>query len=164
MTYQQRVYNTAAPRVGDLIARFIVAQGAQESANYTSSLFKKYNAAFGYMYNKDSKYQVKAGSKADNNAAIAAYANIEDATKEVCDWLLRRTKDRRGGFPSSLSALDTPGKYVAAIKAAGYFEGPESVYAKNVAYYFEKLGKFVQTNSGLVSVVALLLVLYFVIK
>lgn len=164
MTTQQRVYNTAAPIVGDLIARFIVAQGAQESGNYTSKFFKKYNAPFGYSYDKNSKYQIGGGTKADNGVPIAAYANVEDATRELCAWLLRRTKDKRGGFPASLSVLDTPAKYVSAIKAAGYFEGSESVYSRNVEYYFKKLTGFAKNNGGLLSVIALIVVIYFITK
>lgn len=164
MTIQQRIYNTAAPRVGDLIARFIVAQGAQETANYTSPLFKKYNAAFGYMYDKNSRYQIAPGRKADNNAPIAAYASIEDATKEVCDWLIRRTKDKRGGFPASLSLIDTPSKYVAAIKAAGYFEGSQKVYTDNVTYFFNKLKDLTKGSGGALVIAALVVVLFFALK
>lgn len=164
MTPQQRVYNTAAPIVGDLIARFIVAQGAQESSNYTSKFARLYNSPFGYSYDKNSKYQTGGGAKADNGAPIAAYASIEDATKELCAWLIRRTKDRRGGFPASLSVLDTPAAYVAAIKRASYFEGSESVYAKNVSYYFKKLTDFAKNNGGLLSVIAVIVVIYFVTR
>lgn len=164
MTVHQRVYNTAAPIVGDMIARYIVAQGAQESANYTSKFFKKYNAPFGYMYSKDSRYQIAPGTNADNGAPIAAYASVEDATRELCAWLIRRTRDNRGGFPKSLAALDTSDKYVSAIKAAGYFQGSESVYAKNVAWYLKRLTDFAKNNGGLLSVIIVLVVIYYITK
>lgn len=117
---EQLIYTTAISELMAVgftcvkpLALLVLAQSKHESGKYTSHLFLTYHNAFGYSYTRSSKYQVKAGSNADNGVPIGAYKNVADSTKEICDWLGRRK--------ATFQNLTTPAEYAAALKACGYY-------------------------------------------
>lgn len=118
----QRIYTTAlAEGMPDLLAQFIVGQSMFEGGGYKHKFAQKFNSPFGYMFDKNSKWQIPGGSKADNGAPIAAYRSFEDATREITDWIKRR--QRRGLFPKDLTTIKTPMDYATLLQNCGYYQG-----------------------------------------
>lgn len=118
----ERVYQTAlAEGMPDLLARMIVGQGWHEGAGFKSKFAVKFNSPFGYSFDKNSKWQIPGGTKADNGVPIAAYKSFEDATREVTDWIKRR--QRKGQFPKDLNEIKTPKDYATLLQNCGYYQG-----------------------------------------
>jgi flagellum-specific peptidoglycan hydrolase FlgJ len=127
-----RVY-IAALKMGmsENFAKLITAQSRHESGNYNSSVFNTNNNSFGYKYFKGSIYQLKGqGKKSPEGNSYAAYANIEDSTFEVCAWLKRRW--------NIFKNVSTPEQYATALKKAGYYGDPISVYSKGVKKFYNE--------------------------
>lgn len=142
MTNEQRIYNQALkgspvnPGLPASLALLLVAQAKHETGNFTSNFFRSYNNAFGYSYVPGGRYQLGAGSIADNGAPIARYASVEDSVKELVDWLNRRRIE--GKFPA-FGSVTTPEQYAALLKAAGYYGDTLENYSNGLIYYFKSL-------------------------
>lgn len=116
----------------DKICSYIVGMSGHETAGWTSNFYKKYNNLFGYSYYKGSSWQYDAGTKADNGKPIAVYLSIENSMGELLSWLKRRLNE--GRFPA-FETIDSPEKFVAALKSCGYFTDTETNYLRGLKYY-----------------------------
>lgn len=156
MTAAERIYTQAKrgtgynPGLPDPLASIVVAQAKHETGNFTSRFFTENNNAFGYAYYAGSNYQTGAGDLADNRQPIATYANIEDSTKEVIDWIWRRF--RRGEFPDP-TAIQTTDQYAAALKSAGYYGDTLANYARGLKSFYVPIA--VASGIGLLAVLAI---------
>lgn len=139
--YAQAVAGTDNnPGVPSLFAEFIVGQAANETGGFTSNFFVNNNNAFGYSCSSSSQYQDGCSSgNADNGVKVGNYDTIEDSVKEVVDWWYRRTRDGRGGCPSSLDQITTSDQYAQILSNAGYFTSNEGNYSANIAAWMTKL-------------------------
>lgn len=136
----RRIFLQALKRgASEWLARAFVAWSKLETGNYTSHFVPDYNAYFGYSYDPNSKYQISAGSLADNGQPIAAYRNLEDSVNEVYDWLQRRYKRQDRGYfpnPNNITNLDDFAKY---LKQANYYGPTAQVYASILKSKFDNL-------------------------
>jgi len=103
----------------DDYARFIVAQAAHESANFTSNVFKQNNNPFGIKY---------FGQKEAQGENIG-YAIYEYLGKAVQDY--KRIFKSFG--PVSLTSLKS---FVNVLKIHNYFEAPEADYFKGCEWFY----------------------------
>lgn len=135
MTTEQKIYNTAAKDgMPTKLAEAMVYQSQVETGNYTHPFFTKGNNAFGYSYDKKSKWQLdKGGPNADNGVAIAQYASIENSVHELTDWIKRRQSE--GVFPKDLSTITGPEQYAEYLKDGGYYQDTLSGYASKMMRY-----------------------------
>lgn len=162
MTTEQLIYNTAArDGVPPALASLLVYQSKHETGNYTHRFFTVGNNAFGYSYNKDSKWQLdKGGPLADNGVAIAQYRSIEYSVHEMTDWIKRRQKE--GKFPADLSTITDPDQYAHLLKTSGYYGDTENKYAAALSRYFnsavQNFKAMVTNNPGLMIGAAVLLI------
>lgn len=144
MDYAQKIFNQAVagtpynPGVPATLASLMVAQAKHETGNFTSRFFRENNNAFGYAYYAGSYYQTGAGDLADNGKPIADYASVEDSTKEVVDWIYRRS--RAGSFPKDLRAVKTPEQYAQLLKSANYYGDTLSNYLAGLKRFFVPMG------------------------
>lgn len=166
MDYGQIIYNTAkGAGINDTLANIIVADARHETADFTSSIFKEGNNAFGYMYVSGSKYQLpQAGRVADNGFPAAKYASVEDSTKELIAWLQRREKEGK----LKIAALNTPEAYASALKNAGYYGDKESTYLAGIKKWLSKYPKYEQVlitgGIGVLGVVVISGIIYSVYR
>lgn len=109
----------------ETLARFITAQAAHETGNFTSAIFKSNNNAFGMKY---------AGqSTADGEKkGYAYYKSVEDSVIDFARWW---TKHRSGQvtLPLFIFSLEN---YVQFLKNQGYYEAPLSEYLKGCKYFY----------------------------
>lgn len=128
MSTEQTIYTTAvADGMPASLAQIIVDQSKGESGNYTSRFFTVGKNAFGYSYNKSSKWQLPTGGpNADNGIPIAQYASVQNSVHELTDWIKRRQSE--GKFPKDLNTITSIPQYTALLKAAGYYGASESAY------------------------------------
>jgi hypothetical protein len=150
----QRVYSQAlkgtANNAGlpDTLAKIVAAQSQHETGNYTSSVYLNSNNGFGYGFD-NSEYQT------GNYKQYATYANIEDSTSEIVDYIYRRVAD--GSFPKDLSTITTAEQYATLLKNAkpgSYYGDSLSNYAKGIANFlstdvFLPVENFAANNPGL---------------
>lgn len=139
MSIEQTIYNIAVkdgmPAGPDRLAEFIVAQSKHETGNYTHRFFTVGNNAFGYSYNKDSRWQLdKGGPLADNGVAIAQYRSVEDSVHEFTDWIKRRQKE--GKFPADLKTITTPDQYAGLLKSSGYYHDTVAKYSAALSRWY----------------------------
>ena len=151
MTSESIIYNQAVRRgVPDTLAKLIVAQSKLETGNYKHRFFKIGNNAFGYSADKNSKWQIKPGSKADNGIPIAQYSKVEDSVNELVDWIKRR--QREGRFPKDLSEIKTPSQYGTMLFKANYGGTSAKQYSDGSSVYFKSVLKQIGSNTGTVAV------------
>ena len=129
----------------DKSAKIIVAQARLESANYTSSVFKKNNNAFGMKY-IGQKYATKGSPAPLNertsnpNANVnfyAKYNDVGDSAKDLIERLLNIT--RNGITPQMLKNASTPEQYATLQKKRGYFGGKVEDYARNLRSILKRI-------------------------
>lgn len=132
------------------LALLLVAQAKHETGNFTSSAYKLGNNAFGYSYVSGAKWQLPApGRIADNGLPLAQYANVEDSTKEVVDWIYRRV--REGKFPADLATITSAERYASLLKQAGYYGDTLSNYTTGLKRFLADLvPEAVKDNPGTV--------------
>jgi len=145
--YQNQIYNTVIQQgYSDTLAKLIVAQAQNESANFTSPVFIKTTNPFGMTYSGQVLACVSAEHqpKSEAGLAYAKYHDVGVATLDLLAWLNRRQKE--GDF--NITCLQTPDEYAQALKCAGYYTAPESQYSKNIAYYFNQAKDYVITSAA----------------
>lgn len=140
MTIDQLIYNTAvADGMPGPLASLQVAQSKLESGNYKHRFFTIGKNAFGYSYDKNSKWQLqKGGPNADNGVPIAQYATVEDSVHELTSWIKRRQKD--GQFPKDLNVITTPLQYTIYLRHGAHPYGGRSdkEYADGINFWWKK--------------------------
>jgi len=171
MSYDERIYLQATrgtvknpAGLPAVLASLVAAQAAHETGNFTSSIFRNFNNAFGYSFS-GSAYQTGPGSIADNGQPVAAYRSIEDSTKEIIDWIYRRKNE--GIFPADLRTITTPEQYAALLKKANYFTDTLSNYAAGIRNYFVRVLEDLQKPAGQLTafmVITLSIAVYFMLK
>lgn len=145
--YQATRGTTLNPGLPPTLASLLIAQAQHETGNFTSNIFRNYNNAFGYSFVPGARYQVGAGSIADNGQPVAAYRNIEDSTKEVVDWIYRRVAE--GVFPKDLNTIVSPEQYAALLKKAGYYQDSVANYTAGIKAFFKQVMQYIeQPGSG----------------
>lgn len=103
-------------------AKYITAQAAHETGNFTSKIFKENNNLFGMKLPKQRK-TTATGEKYGH----ATFNNIEDAVKDF--KLYYKTLGYMGIYPS-LAA------YVKALVKRGYFEASPEEYESGMKYFY----------------------------
>lgn len=138
MTPANEIYNTVKGEgYSDTLASIITAQGAHESSNWTSSVFKGTNNSFGYKYFAGSPFQTgKYAPGAEGGGNYAKYANVADSTHEVLAWLRRREKEGK----LKIANLTTPEAYAAALKSSGYFGASLESYTNALVNHLANVG------------------------
>jgi uncharacterized FlgJ-related protein len=101
-------------------ARFITAQSAHETANFTSYLFTKYNNCFGMTFVN----QKLASGKINE---FATYSNIENSLLDYGFYY------RLNNYNKVYSTLTD---FIKALKEKSYFEAPEQDYLKGVTNFY----------------------------
>ena len=154
------IYNTCREyKLPDLLCKLIVAQAKHETANYTSSIFKKNNNLFGYKWVGQSIATKGSPAPANEGDYYAKYKTAKDSVIEIIKWILRRQKE--GKFPADLSTIKTPGQYAELLKRSGY-------YGDKLSTYTNSLTKWLKTVSvSAVSITGILIIgiaAYFLIK
>jgi len=160
MSNEQLVYNAGIDLgMPDVVARLLVAQAKHESADFTSTVFKVNNNAFGYKYVGQSGAWKGSKAPANEGGYYAAYTSVYDSAKEVVRWWQRRIKEGKVSGWDAIAATDS---YAAALKVNGY-------YGDSLSNYTLALGRWLGTVSvGNVALVAspllLLLLAYLLFK
>lgn len=132
--------NDVNPGVPSLFAQFMAGQAANETGGFTSGFFNDNNNCFGYSCVPGSKWQNGCSvGNADNGVQVGNYDSIEDSTQEVVDWWYRRTRDGKGGCPSSLDQITSADQYAQILSDAGYYTSSETNYADNIVAWIQKL-------------------------
>lgn len=100
------------------IAKYITAQAAHESANFSSPLYRNNNNCFGMKF---------AGQKlATEKNGYANYKNIEDCITDYKNYFQRR----------DFSTFDQISTFVESLKKVNYFEAPIAEYKAGVTYFY----------------------------
>jgi|GEM_PF-2536177 len=151
MKFDQQIFNKAISMgIKPIQAKLIVAQARAETGNYLSPVFKNLNNAFGYKYIGQKKWPIGKGSAAPGTNGdlgnYAYYANIENSTGELVDWLKRREKEKK----FVISNLDTAEKYATALKNSGYYGATLNHYTKLL---LSTLPKIILTTLPIVPIV-----------
>lgn len=102
-----------------VIAKYVTAQAAHESANFTSFIFKNNNNCFGMKYAGQALATEKNG--------YANYKSIEDCIQDYKNYYLRR----------KFVTFDTASTFVEALKRVNYFEAPIEEYKAGVTYFYK---------------------------
>ena len=103
-------------------AKFITAQAAHETGNFTSKIFKENNNLFGMKLPK-----VRKTTATGEKYSHAVYKNIEDSIKDFKMYF--RARSFMQIYPSIPS-------YVAALVKRNYFEASPEEYTKGVEYFY----------------------------
>lgn len=140
MTPEQIIYNTTykmylpifGEKQSDILAELAVSQSKHETGNYKSKHFRESNNAFGYAYVKGARYQIGAGSIADNKRPVAKYASVADSARELAAWVIRRKQH--------FVSVSNPQQYAETLKANGYFGDTVRNYVRGLISFFKKMG------------------------
>ena len=101
-------------------AKYILAQSAHETANFTSSIFKSNNNLFGM---KHAGQRLSLGEK-------NGYADYKDIQTSVLDYAVYYAKHK---YLRLYLSIDT---FVQALKNHGYFEALTAEYLKGVRHFY----------------------------
>lgn len=137
-------------------SNLVVSQARHETADFTSNVFRTCKNAFGYKY---AGQVLSDGSclSAPEGGQYARYGSIQDSAAEIVGWIRRRQKD--GSFPADLSGITTPLQYAQALKNAGYYGDPVSVYAAGLSRFAVNYGAANGAGGGLLIAAAVFLYL-----
>jgi hypothetical protein len=116
-----KVYNLLlAFGFNPLLAKFITAQAAHESANFTSLIFKQNNNCFGYGYN------YKGGDRTMKSNYFY-YESLEDCVADYTNYWSKED------FPN----FDSVSNFVAALSQKNYFTASQSEYENGVTHFYQ---------------------------
>jgi len=102
-------------------AKFIMAQAAHETANFTSAVFLQNKNLFGYGFRGQ---QIAKGVK-------NGYANYETIKDSIQDF---KNYYQRGKYPEVFTSIE---EYVKALKKAGYYEADETEYLNGCKHFYK---------------------------
>jgi hypothetical protein len=117
--YGFALYSLLVRKFGNTnIAKYITAQAAHETANFSSRLFTENRNLFGMKF---------AGQAlAENKNGFASYNSLEDSTTDFLNYYrINKYKLEYG----------TPDEYATALKLNGYYTAPISEYLKGMKYF-----------------------------
>lgn len=135
MNYEQIIYTQLlTDGMPEQLALLIVAQSKHETANYTSSVFKSCNNAFGYKY-VGQKLALSACNNAPEGGSYAKYATVGDSAREIAQWIKRRQAE--GRFPANLATITTAEQYAGLLKMAGYYGDSVTNYTAGLLNWFK---------------------------
>jgi len=105
-----------------LTARYIFAQAAHETGNFTSDIFKNNNNLFGMKLPR-----VRNTTAIGERKGHAIYRSTIDSIKDFKIY-----------FKASklMQTFTSPGAYVKALKERKYFEADEKEYLNGVEYFY----------------------------
>jgi uncharacterized FlgJ-related protein len=103
-------------------ARFVVAQAAHETANFTSKIFLENNNLFGMKL-----ALVRKTTATGQKNGHATYTNLRDCVKDFTIYY------NTMGY---LKVYSSVGSYVAALKKKAYFEADQTVYETGVNHFY----------------------------
>ncbi|MDF2188954.1 glucosaminidase domain-containing protein [Paraflavitalea sp. CAU 1676] len=129
---QERLLRKFSAEQSELLARFMVAQAAHETGNFTSDAFKRNNNTAGYKPFPSSIWQVYP-SPAGANKTYAYFSSIENSCYEVADWLGRRE--------TAFSKVKTVADFAAALRSNNYYTDTVGNYTSGLSFYFSSLFK-----------------------
>jgi len=118
------------------LANFIVAQSRHETADFTSSVFRNCNNAFGYKY--IGQANATGCLAAPDGGQFARYANLAASVTELTGWIRRRQNEKI--FPANLDSINTADKYAQLLKLAGYYGDPVAIYANGLRRFAVNYG------------------------
>lgn len=164
MSTEKTIYDTAiADGMPHKLAVLMVAQSKLESGNYKHRFFTIGKNAFGYSYDKNSRWQLdKGGPKADNGVPIAQYKSVEDSTHEVTSWIKRRQRD--GQFPRDLNTIQDPMTYTWHLRHGAHPYGGrnDKEYSDGIAYWLTREPiKTVMSGGGSFTALAFAVLVFF---
>ena len=113
----------------DTYSRFIVAQAAHESDNFTSLLFKSDNNSFGMTYQGQREATKSNKSFTDSQGRIFFYASYTHLGQAVQDY-------KRLFKSYGIVVLNTLESFVKLLKKMRYFEAPEAEYLKGCTWFW----------------------------
>ena len=132
---QQIVYNTArANGLGDVVSKLIVSQATHESGNFSSSLFKRANNAFGMTIPRKRKSPYitgSAGQQPDGPGNYAKYDSLQDSVLDLIHWHKYNRTD--------WTKIEGPATYAAYLKSKGYYGDTQQNYQSRLYEYFKGL-------------------------
>jgi uncharacterized FlgJ-related protein len=105
-----------------IVAKYITAQAAHETANFQSKIFNTNNNCFGMKY--PAKRYTTATSEKNG---YAYYNSIEDCIEDYKVWWQTRNN----------STFDKISDFVESLKKASYFEAPLEEYKAGVTYFYK---------------------------
>lgn len=134
-TKYEKIITTITTNAGipKKLTELILAQAKHETNNFTSKVFIENNNAFGYKHIEGGRFQMQAGRRSPEGNQYAHYATLENSTRELIAWIMRRLIERK--FPQ-LDTITTTTQYAALLKRTGYFTDTTSNYAKGLTKYF----------------------------
>ena len=146
MDYGQIVYNEA--RAGGMppaLSNLIVAQARHETGDFTSSVFRTCQNAFGYKAVFDAP-KCLMSPEGNNYENYSGSGGLAASTRELVAWIRRRQTD--GKFPADLSRITTAEDYASLLKNAGYFGDSLSTYANGLKRFWREYGAAVSISGG----------------
>lgn len=102
-----------------MIAKYITAQAAHESANFTSYIFKNNNNCFGMKYAGQSLATEKNG--------YANYKSLEDCISDYKKYYQNR----------NFNTFDSISTFIEELKRVNYFEAKTEEYKAGVTYFYK---------------------------
>jgi len=128
-TTSNDIYNLLlSSGLSDELCRYMTAQGAHETAGFTSNIFKNNNNAFGM------KYAGQVNSLGEKNG----YANYKSINHSVADLVAWYTRHRINIFSLPLY-IGSLASYVKFLKNNNYFEADEAAYLKGCQHFYNEI-------------------------
>jgi flagellum-specific peptidoglycan hydrolase FlgJ len=104
------------------LAKYVFAQAAFETGNFTSDIFKENNNLFGMKLPR-----VRQTLATGENRGHATFNSITDSIKDFALFHKARA------LAPSFTSIDT---YIETLNNKGYFEAPETQYSEGVKTYY----------------------------
>lgn len=137
MTPADTIYQAAREAgVPDTVARLMIAQSEQETAQWTSPVFLDDHNGFGMKVPSIRKDPYIAGPSvhvrtSEGTVPYAHYNNLSDSTKSLVNWIQYNK--------INYADIDTPDKYATVFKQKGYYGDLLSTYLYNMTQFYNKI-------------------------
>ena len=102
-------------------AKYITAQAAHETANFTSNVFEKTKNIFGFKFTGHH-------TEISSYNGYAAYKTIEDCIHRYADYY------KAHKYPGTFATVSA---FIHALKENRYFEAPEAEYLTGVRHFMK---------------------------
>jgi uncharacterized FlgJ-related protein len=137
MNYDQLIYDIAIQNgFTPTSAKFVVGQSRHETANYTSSVFKRTNNLFGMKF-VNQPLAITDNKKSPEGDYYARYRSPKDSVDDAVGRLFNITM--RGVTPNQLKNAKTPEEYSNLQKKRGYFGDNVIIYIKGIKNALSKM-------------------------